>query len=56
MLSVFVLTMTSMMLCFSDINECATNPCSDNCINTPGSFACECEEGFRANGAICEGG
>lgn len=41
---------------FSDINEClnATNPClhDGKCINTKGSFICQCETGWR--GKICE--
>ncbi|XP_057796937.1 wall-associated receptor kinase 1-like [Salvia miltiorrhiza] len=38
-----------------DIDECGddtTNPCESNsiCINTPGSFLCECPKGFRGDG------
>ncbi|PFH33695.1 calcium binding egf domain-containing protein [Besnoitia besnoiti] len=31
-----------------DIDECDTNPCPANsaCINTPGSYKCECQKGF----------
>ena len=32
-----------------DIDECARGlaGCSDNCINTPGSFTCTCMDGFE---------
>ena len=47
----------------SDIDECAnetTNDCSESnnqeCINLPGSYVCQCKEGFRENSDdICEG-
>lgn len=35
---------------FQDIDECTmNNPCKNNatCINTDGSYHCECEEGWR---------
>ena len=34
--------------CCSDIDECAldTDGCEQDCINTPGSFQCDCFEGF----------
>ena len=42
-----------------DIDECIdeTDDCDDNaiCINTDGSFTCECESGYTGNGRICEG-
>lgn len=44
---------------FVDIDECATqtDECPDNsrCINTPGSYRCECWSGFTKIGEICEG-
>ena len=44
---------------FSDINECndTTNTCSSNatCINTPGSYECECFDGFAGDGFHCSG-
>ena len=42
-----------------DIDECSasTDNCDTNayCLNTPGSFLCECNSGFTGNGTICEG-
>ena len=31
---------------FSDINECANNPCDQVCTDTPGSYTCACRAGF----------
>ena len=43
-----------------DIDECAldTDGCEQGCINTPGSFQCDCSEGYllNANGFTCDGG
>lgn len=40
---------------FSDIDECVTNPCSQVCSNTPGSYSCSCHAGFRLVGTSqCE--
>ena len=33
----------------TDINECESSSCEHNCINTPGSFACYCREGYELN-------
>ena len=35
----------------SDINECETNnvSCTQNCINTEGSFSCACYDGYSLN-------
>ena len=48
--------------CFSiDINECTESiprPCGGgNCINTPGSFRCQCPAGLKVmfGGTDCEG-
>ena len=45
---------------FVDTNECSslsTNACQHNCVNTPGSYTCQCRTGFRlnANGRNCTG-
>lgn len=42
----------------ADLDECTTmrHDCSGTCVNTPGSYTCECEPGYRktrTNG--CEG-
>lgn len=37
--------------CFSDIDECRISPdlCGQGtCVNTPGSFECECFEGYES--------
>ena len=41
-----------------DINECMEkSPCDENaqCTNTPGSFTCDCNEGYSGNGMTCAG-
>ena len=40
-----------------DINECDLDSCgiNANCINTIGSFECQCLSGFRGDGRICTG-
>ena len=41
--------------CFSDIDECLSNPChvNANCSDTQGSFGCQCNIGFSGNGFNC---
>ncbi|MBK8253325.1 MAG: hypothetical protein IPK82_11755 [Polyangiaceae bacterium] len=42
-----------------DIDECATGtdncPTGTDCVNTPGSFTCECDPGFAWDGMKCVG-
>ena len=47
----------------ADINECDKNVCNQHdienigvtCINTNGSYLCQCIEGFTKNGNNCSG-
>ena len=44
---------------FSDINECSkgTFNCTVNstCVNTAGSYKCECNSGYSSTGGLCQG-
>ena len=40
---------TCTYICHADIDECGSSPCEHTCINTPGSFACICREGYELN-------
>ena len=57
MLLNFYATLTSMMTL--DIDECTVTPdiCDQECINMPGSFMCNCSEGYLLNGdgLTCDG-
>ena len=48
-----------LMFPYVDIDECTNGPndCDVNfeCVNTPGSFTCECPTGFEINEGNCEG-
>lgn len=48
-----------MIFSFIDIDECETNEhnCDPNarCINSVGSYYCECIEGYHGTGTKCEG-
>uniref|UniRef100_A0A8W8MTE0 Uncharacterized protein n=2 Tax=Magallana gigas TaxID=29159 RepID=A0A8W8MTE0_MAGGI len=42
--------------CEQDVDECQSNPCPghhDVCVNTPGSYRCECPPGFRKINGFC---
>ena len=47
------------LILFVDIDECelAIDGCDQNCINIPGSFMCNCSEGYVLNedGHTCDG-
>lgn len=49
--------MTSLVKFFLDINECLQNPCGLNtlCINTIGSYSCQCGEGYTSRPSGCVG-
>ena len=40
-----------------DINECETSRCQHSCVNTVGSFNCQCDRGYllSSDGLNCEG-
>ena len=42
-----------MLVCFSDIDECASSPCKNNgsCIDDVGRFLCNCSAGY--SGSMC---
>ena len=44
---------------FLDIDECTTGThnCTQNqqCVNSPGSFVCECISGYELLNELCEG-
>ncbi|KAM6984926.1 epidermal growth factor-like protein 7 [Aplochiton taeniatus] len=43
--------------CQTDVDECSEQPpCSQECVNTAGSYLCACREGFRlaSDGCSCE--
>ena len=46
-------------MAFTDINECMANTddCDTNavCTNTPGSFTCDCNQGYSGDGLNCVG-
>lgn len=40
----------------TDIDECIERaPCSEKCVNTPGSYYCTCPLGFQLQGSECVG-
>lgn len=53
--------MIKLILCYAaDVDECKSNilscnTASDNCVNTIGSYRCECKDGFRNVSGQCEG-
>ena len=46
-------------MCYEDTDECAaeSHECSafQSCVNTVGSYECNCAPGFRNNGVECVG-
>ena len=49
-----------MFLLYTDVNECSTydaNQCSQICVNTEGSYICQCSSGYRlsADERSCDG-
>lgn len=45
--------------CFKDVDECAERPCDTGelCMNTPGSYKCQCKNGFKLDSVmnVCTG-
>ncbi|KAK3597248.1 hypothetical protein CHS0354_005007 [Potamilus streckersoni] len=44
--------------CDKDVDECATRPCTggnSTCINTIGSYVCDCVRGYMNISGVCEG-
>jgi len=41
----------------TDVNECDTSPCSQECANVYGSYQCYCRQGFQLaeDGHSCKG-
>ena len=39
------------------MDECADINCTEHshCVNMPGSYDCECDPGYMANGSVCMG-
>ena len=50
---------TAILIVCADKDECNTgqHDCDDNagCFNIPGSYECECNEGFAGSGQECDG-
>ena len=53
--AVKVTIFTFKLIVFSDIDECKTNPCQENaeCVNTEGSYDCDCVLGYRPENGGC---
>lgn len=42
-------------LCFADVDECEKNPCiSGDCVNTQGSYICQCRIGYQSTATRTE--
>ena len=59
-LNIFVRIYTFISYLFvqiTDIDECAegTDLCSQDCINTIGSYECQCSAGYKSSGYSCTG-
>ena len=55
-----ILQFTHLIFTFVENNECSsssTNNCQQICVNTPGSYNCQCRTGYRLNrdGRTCAG-
>lgn len=44
-----------LFVCFPDDDECERNPCAHGeCVNTPGSYICQCPAGFQSTATRTE--
>lgn len=55
--NIYLLCLNSYQQTVSDINECEEKPCAHTCMNTNGSFICDCNVGYSlsADGVNCTG-
>ena len=56
----FAIVISSFCFLVTDIDECSANnlnECSQKCLNSPGSYECDCNSGYALNkdGRACDG-
>lgn len=52
-----IVAMSVALFLDTDVNECDTSPCSQECANVYGSYQCYCRQGFQLaeDGHSCKG-